>query len=169
MSLVPVSMMGLKDFHEYAIQPELYRYLEFPPFESLAESRTYLGKLIDRSSAPEAQYWFIQLSENGKIVGSIGLHSFDSLRRSVEIGYGVSPDYWGRGVFKGAAGMLIDYAFEELLLHRIVARTPIQNLASIRGLEGLGFSKEGIMRDYYRHHTGGWWDSVLLSKLSTDK
>ena len=46
-SLEPISIAGLSDFHEYSVYPELYKYLEFSPFQSLKESETYLQKLID--------------------------------------------------------------------------------------------------------------------------
>ena len=168
-SLDPVSLNGLQDFHFYSMYPELYRYFEFSPFETLDESRQYLKKLILRSASPETQYWFIRLSEGERIVGSIGLHSLDLRRGSVEIGYGVSPEFWGRGIFSAAAAIMIDHAFNQLCLHRIVARTSLHNVASIRGLEKLGFKAEGVMRDYYKNTRGEWFDAVLLSRLSSDK
>lgn len=168
-SLTPVSMDGLLDVHEYSILPELYLHLEYQPFETLDESRRYLEKLIHRSSVPETQYWFIRLSDSFKVVGTICLHSLDVRRATVEVGYGLSPAYWGKGIFRSAAEMVVDYAFNELSLHRIVARTSVHNLASLRGLERLGFKTEGVMRDYYRSIEGEWFDAVLLSKLSTDK
>ena len=168
-SLTPVSIDGLQDFHEYSILPEFYEHLEFPSFETLEESQHYLEKLIYRSSVPEAQYWFIRLPDINKVVGTICLHSLDVSRASVEIGYGLSPAYWGRGIFRSAAELVIDYAFNKLCVRRIVARTSVHNLASLRGLERLGFKTEGVMRDYYRSVAGEWFDAVLLSKLSTDR
>ena len=167
--LTPISIDGLRDFHEYSILPELYEYLEFPAFKTLEDSQHYLEKLIHRSSFPEAQYWFIRLPDSYKVVGTICLHSLDVSRASVEIGYGLSPAYWGRGIFRSAAELVIHYAFNKLSLRRIVARTSIHNSASMRGLEKLGFKTEGVMRDYYRNVAGEWFDAVLLSKLSTDK
>jgi ribosomal-protein-alanine N-acetyltransferase len=167
-TLEPVSMSGLADFHEYSILPGLYEHLEYAPFRTLEESRKYLEKLIQRSSASDAQYWFICFAESGKVVGSIGLHSLDSRRATVEVGYGVSPAYWGRGIFSAACAVLVEHVFQELGLHRIVARTSTANIASIKGLEKLGFRREGVMRDYYRSIDGHWFDAVLLAKLSSD-
>jgi ribosomal-protein-alanine N-acetyltransferase len=168
-SLTPVSMDGIKGFHEYSIHPEFYEHLEFPPFQTYEDSKRYLEELIYRSSFSEAQYWFIRLGDGHKVVGTICLHSLNVNRASVEIGYGVSPEYWGRGIFTTAGKMIMDYSFNELSIHRIVARTSVRNRASLRGLERLGFHTEGVMRDYYRCFTGEWIDAVLLSKLKTDK
>lgn len=166
--LEPVSMSGLEDFHEYSILPGLYEHLEYEPFITIEDSRKYLEKLIQRSSASDAQYWFICLAESGKVVGSIGLNSLDPRRATVEVGYGVSPAYWGRGIFKAACTILLEHVFQELGLHRVVARTSTANVASIKGLEKLGFRQEGVMRDYYRSIDGHWFDAVLMAKLSSD-
>ena len=167
-NLEPVHLDGLADFHEYSLQPGIYEHLEFPPFRNIEASRCYLEKLLKRSSAPDAQYWFIRLADEEKIVGSMGLHSLDDRRATVEIGYGISPDYWRRGVFTAACTILLKHVFVDLGLHRVVARTATANEASIRGLEKLNFRREGIMRNYYRKYDGRFFDAMLMSRLSTD-
>jgi ribosomal-protein-alanine N-acetyltransferase len=167
-SLEPVSLAGLDDFHEYSVYPELYDHLEYSPFKSLEETKAYLQKLIDRSETSFAQYWFIKLNKNDKVIGSFGMHSLDAYRKSVEIGYGISPYYWGQGYFSETLKLAMEYIFNDLCLYRVVARTAILNTASIKGLEKLGFLKEGIMRDYYRGVDGKWFDAVLMSKLNKD-
>ena len=167
-SLEPISIAGLSDFHEYSVYPELYKYLEFSPFQSLKESETYLQKLVEKSEMPFAQYWFTKLNKNGKIIRSFGMHSLDVYRKSVEIGYGISPNYWGKGYFNEVLKTATEYIFNDLDLRRIVARTAVLNNASIRGLEKLGFLKEGIMREYYRDVDGKWFDAILMAKINKD-
>jgi ribosomal-protein-alanine N-acetyltransferase len=167
--LEPVNLSELNSFHEYSMCSEIYEYLEFSPFQSISETRTYLQKLIDRSKSPLAQYWFVRAKEYDKVIGSFGMHSLKEFRGSVEIGYGISPYYWGNGYFNEAAKLVIEYIFNNLDLHRVVARTSTSNKASIRGLEKLGFLTEGIMRDYYRRVNGQWFDAVLMAKLNSDR
>jgi [ribosomal protein S5]-alanine N-acetyltransferase len=167
-SLEPISMAGLDDFHEYSVKPELYKYFEIAQFQLLEESEAYLQKLIDRAETPYAQYWFIKLNKNDKVIGSIGIHSFNANRKSVEIGYGISPDYWGNGYFSEALKLVTEYIFNDLCLHRVVARTASLNKASVDGLEKLGFLKEGTMHDYYRGVDGKWFDAILMAKLNKD-
>ena len=166
LSLLPIAITDtyLEDFHEYSVKEQLYKYLEYSPFKTLEQSRSYLEKLIQRSAAGDAQYWFICLRSNGKVVGTLGAHSLDEYRKSVEIGYGVSPDYWGKGVFTNAARTLIDYLHSYLDIHRIVAKTASANEASSSGLKKLGFIQEGVMRDFYRFD-GGWHDASLFGLL----
>jgi [ribosomal protein S5]-alanine N-acetyltransferase len=164
--LKPVSLNGLDDFHEYSMCKEFYNYMEFPEFKSISESKDYLNKLIIRSESSEQQFWFIEEIQSKKIIGSFGVHSPDEYRGSVEIGYGLSPHYWGKGYFQEAADVILDYIFNNLFFHRVVARTSKSNKASIKGLEKIGFKLEGIMKDYYRKHDGQWFDAVLMAKLS---
>jgi ribosomal-protein-alanine N-acetyltransferase len=168
-SLEPISMAGLDDFHEYSVKPELYKYFEIAQFQLLEESEAYLQKLIDRAETPYAQYWFIKLNKNDKVIGSIGIHSFNANRNSVEIGYAISPSYWGKGYFREALKLTIEYVFNDLCLHRIVAITSALNSSSISGLEKFGFLKEAIMQDYYRDFEGKWFDAALMALINKNQ
>jgi [ribosomal protein S5]-alanine N-acetyltransferase len=167
--LNPVTLSGLDDFNEYSICQDFYQYLEFPVFEDLNESKKYLQGLIDRSKSKLQQFWFIEEAKSKKIIGSFGVHSLDRHRSSVEIGYGISPYYWGNGYFQESANIIIKYLFNDIGLHRIVARTFKENTASIAGLEKLGFNIEGTMKDYYKKHDGNWFDGVLMAKLNSNQ
>lgn len=164
--LQPISIEGLSDFHEYSMCKEFYNHFEFPEFNNILESKDYLQKLIDRSESNQQQFWFIKEIDSEKIIGTFGIHSLNEYRGSVEIGYGISPFYWGKGYFQEAVNIIIDYIFNDLHLHRIVARTSTLNKASIIGLERVGFKIEGIMRDYYKKHDGQWFDAALMAKLN---
>jgi len=167
-TLDPVHINGLVEFHEYSVNKELYQFFEFDAFVDIKQSEQYLRTLVDRSKKDSAQYWFITHNKDQKIIGTIGLHTLDSRRSSVEIGYGVSPDYWGGGYFLDAARTAIQYAFADVGVHRMVARTSSENIPSIKGLEKLSFIKEGVMKDYYKRENGDWFDAVLYSRINNE-
>jgi len=166
LSMEPVSLFGLDDFHEYSMCKDLYDHFEFSAFNDLEESREYLNKLIHRSKSDSQQYWFIKESHSKKVIGSFGVHTLDEYRMSVEIGYALSPHYWGRGYFSEALNTMLDYIYLNLNLHRVVAKTANLNKASINGLERAGFEQEGLMKDYYKNIDGTWFDAVLLAKIN---
>ena len=56
----------------------------------------------------------------------------------------------------------IEYMFNELNIHRIMANYMPHNNASARVLEKLGFVIEGQARDYLRIN-GQWRDHILTS------
>ena len=164
-TLEPLSLSRLAAFHAYSVEPALYRYLEFSPFQTLEESRTYLKKLMDRSTTNQANYWYIIDNVTNDLVGTIGYHSFDPNRLSAEIGYGIAPAFWRQGYFSAAAQLVIDTLEHNLDVVRIVARTAMENTGSIRGLEQLGFRCEGVMRHYYRKD-GCWMDAAYLARVN---
>jgi ribosomal-protein-alanine N-acetyltransferase len=170
LELIPVcnDEKYLLDMHSYSILDEFYQYLEFDAFQSLEETRSYLCTLIDRSASDNCQYWFIKLPAEGIVVGTIGLHSLDNSRLSAEVGYGLSPNYQGRGLFSTSLQLVLEYAFSELGLTRIVARTDAGNKGSIKGLLRNGFVCEGVMRSYYRYKDGNYSDCSLFSKLCSE-
>jgi len=163
--LHPISLKGLSDFHEYSTCEKFYDHFEFSVFENILESRKYLNKLIDRSKSNKEQFWFIQEKNSKKIIGSFGIHSLNEYRSSAEIGYGISPHYWGNGYFQESANIILNYIFNDLCLHRVVARTSALNQASINGLKKVGFKVEGRMKDYYKKNNGLWFDAILMAKV----
>ena len=74
------------------------------------------------------------------------MHNINLTKRSCEIGYGLHPDVWGKKYFKEVLSLVIDYLFNDLNFHRIVAITNSNNLPSIYGLISLGFIKEGKLK-----------------------
>ncbi len=59
----------------------------------------------------------------------------------------------------------INYAFEELKLHRIMANYIVENDRSGRLLASLGFETEGVAKSYLKIN-GRWQDHQLTSKLN---
>jgi RimJ/RimL family protein N-acetyltransferase len=101
------------------------------------------------------------LKHGGSLVGSCGyvpcLNAFEQLpnlgyydgsgelgRNTAEVGlfYAVSPSHQRRGYASEAAQALVDYAFQELRLKRIVATTDDDNAGSIGVMRKLGMRVE---------------------------
>ena len=166
--LVRLHLKGLQAMHEYSVQKKFYRFLEYRPHRTLNDTRDYLKKLLKISNSQTGHYWFIQLKENKKIIGTFGVVNVDQRRRSGEIGYGISPDYWGQGLFQEALALVLKHLFADLNFHRVAAKSQANNSASIRGLRKAGFKKEGVQRDFYLSYTGKRSDAVFLSMLRTE-
>jgi ribosomal-protein-alanine N-acetyltransferase len=99
--------------------------------------------------------WVICLADaSEKAIGSCGFHSTNKKFHSIEIGYELHPNYWGKGyAFEAISGM-IDFSFTHHLpfhVNRIAATTDLESHKSIALLRRLGFSEEGILRQY------GFW------------
>jgi len=62
---------------------------------------------------------------------------------------------------------MITYAYEELNLNRIQIVSDVKNMPSCRVPEKLGFTKEGIIRAYYRS-SDGFHDCAMYSLLKDE-
>ena len=96
----------------------------------------------------------------------IGRLNFTQIVRGVFhaaiVGYAIDRDYEGRGYMTEALGAALQWAFNELRLHRVMASYRPENARSARVLEKLGFEREGFARDYL-YIDGGWTDHVLTA------
>ena len=136
------------------------------PAESIDAARKILDWCMDFSS-PTHTRWCITLLDNKTQIGTCGFHNYDSTNNASEIGYDLLPDYWNNGYMSEALTEMLSYGFEHLGLNRIYAFVFVNNAASNRLLERLGFSLEGVIREkhYYR---GKYYDHNLHSLLRSD-
>jgi RimJ/RimL family protein N-acetyltransferase len=79
-------------------------------------------------------------------VGQVGMH-VDDRTREAEIGVWIAEPHWGEGYGTEAAELLVDYAFAERNVHRMVAQALEFNEGSKRVWEKLGFEHEGVRRE----------------------
>lgn len=77
--------------------------------------------------------------------------------RSANLGYALHKDFEGQGLMKDALKEVIDYAFEDLDLHRLEASTLLHNERSQKLLLHLGFQKIGLNPKFLFIH-GKWED-----------
>ncbi|MEK6263706.1 MAG: GNAT family N-acetyltransferase [Clostridium sp.] len=83
------------------------------------------------------------------------------------IGYSMDEKEQGKGYMKEAVKLVVNYAFEELELHRIEATTLIDNEKSQRVLRGCGFKELGISEKYL-YINGAWRDHMVFYNVKSD-
>ena len=88
-------------------------------------------------------------------------------KRSGEIGYWVAAPATGKGIATEATARVLQIAFEELDMHRVILRIAEGNIASERIAEKLGFVQEGILRKEVLVH-GVWMDHSLWGLLDEE-
>jgi ribosomal-protein-serine acetyltransferase len=66
--------------------------------------------------------------------------------RSVELGYWLDAAMQGKGIVTQACRTMVQHAFEEHRVHKVVISCAIDNLRSRAVAERLGFVQEGILR-----------------------
>ncbi len=108
-----------------------------------------------------------RLSDRG-LMGGVTL---SNVRRGVaqaaSMGYWIGERFARQGYMTEAVSAVVEFAFEELGLHRIEAACLPQNDASRQLLLKVGFSQEGYARQYLRIN-GKWQDHLLFEMLRDD-
>jgi ribosomal-protein-alanine N-acetyltransferase len=87
--------------------------------------------------------WIFTLKETGEPFGSGGV-AYNKEHQMYELGYGLMKSCWGKGLGTEAAREILRFAIEELKQTRFFACHYINNLASGKILEKLGFIYSGI-------------------------
>ena len=138
--LRPWQETDLEDFYAYAKVDGVGQMAGWLPHKDIEESRMVLGFFIR-----DKKTFAIELKENGKVIGSLGLEERDgepgvpigSMGR--EIGYALSKDYWGRGLVPEAVKAVIDYCFKDLAFDWLTCGHFVWNQQSRRVVEKCGF------------------------------
>jgi len=104
-----------------------------------------------------------------KVIGDVG---FTVLAKNeyggiAECGYFLQKEYWGRGMATESTRKIIEYAFSDLGLHKIIAGCDAENKASERIMIKCGMKKEGtFMKHHFRRNK--WCDRLKYGLLKED-
>lgn len=82
--------------------------------------------------------------------------------QACHIGYKIDQQWQGKGLMSEALTAVIQYLFDDMKLHRIMANYQPDNMRSGRLLQRLGFTEEGLAKDYL-FLDGQWRDHVLTA------
>ena len=86
---------------------------------------------------------------------------------TAEWGFAIGSEFWGTGVFKDGAALVLDFAFETIGVHRMEARAAVKNGRGNRALQKLGATQECVLRKSFLKN-GEYLDQVLYGMLDTD-
>ncbi|MGI5348815.1 GNAT family N-acetyltransferase [Streptomyces sp. CA-250714] len=129
--------------------------------------RAMLEGAVNRAQqVPRNEYYLAIVGPSGdNVIGfcRLGLSGV----QAGKLGYALAPSEWGKGYATDAARTLIQFGFRDLGLHRISAAIGPDNAQSIKLVEALGFTREGVLRDHV-FTNGAWRDSVLYSLLEPE-
>lgn len=87
--------------------------------------------------------------------------------RFASIGYWIDQAHAGQGLVPLAVAIACDYCFEVLELHRVEICIRPENQRSLRVVDKLGFTCEG-MRRRYLHIDGDWRDHLVYVMIRED-
>ena len=149
--------MKLREFMEsdwprlamLATSNEVNKTYMLPDFESEEKARPLFDRLMTMSK--DDKRYVRAMEENGEFVGFCNDVERDG--DSVEIGYAMCPDVWGRGYCTEALKLAIADLFQ-LGFKQVVAGAFVENPASLRVMEKAGMTPiEKVDEIEYRGRT----------------
>jgi RimJ/RimL family protein N-acetyltransferase len=111
---------------------------------------------------PRREDWTFLLDD--RPVGWISLFDYNSRNRSAEFGYGIVRPLRGKRIGRPMLVCAFDRFFTTTDLNKLYCQTASFNVASVRLLESLGLTRDGVLR---AHHEldGELHDDYLYSLL----
>lgn len=83
------------------------------------------------------------------------------------LGYKIDHEYQGKGFMFEALKTAINYVFEELKMHRIMANYMPSNIRSAKLIHRLRFEIEGYAKNYLM--INGQWEDHILTAMSKER
>ncbi len=144
----------VEDFFRMVSDPDVIRYTG-DGGKTLEEARKGLEERLFQDYWNYGYgRWAAIYKPTGTVIGFAGLKYLDDVGE-VDLGYRFFKEHWSKGLATEAAKAVLNYGFDSLRLPRIIGIADIQNKASIRVLEKVGFKFEKFTT--YRGFDVAWY------------
>jgi RimJ/RimL family protein N-acetyltransferase len=158
----------LAPFMAYRNDPEVARYQSWDSCDE-REARTFIREGASAQPGVPSE-WFqfaIELKATQDLIGDCALRVDEYEPYRAEIGFTLAREHQGKGFASEAVSLLLDYAFDTLGLHRVIAMADCRNRPSVALLERVGMRREGHFLDNV-WFKGGWADEYLYAVLKDE-
>ncbi|KAK6804844.1 hypothetical protein RDI58_002628 [Solanum bulbocastanum] len=162
-SLRPFKLTDVDDMMLWAGDDRVTQTIRWNTFTSKGEALTFIKDVC----IPHP--WRRSICIDDRSIGFVSVFpgSGDDRNRA-DVGYAVAFEYWGQGIGTEAVKMTVPQVYSEFPeVIRLQALVDVENKASQRVLEKVGFIKEGKLRKY-GYHKGKLVDLFMYSLLSTE-
>ncbi|WP_157015788.1 GNAT family N-acetyltransferase [Mesorhizobium xinjiangense] len=121
--------------------------MEFFPFRpDHAASDEMMDRIHDAIHEKGFGFAAAEIAETGETIGFVGLQETNDLpglpARTIEIGWRLAPEFWGKGYVTEAAEAWLSYGFESLCLGEIVSFAVTGNERSTAVMRRIGMTRD---------------------------
>jgi RimJ/RimL family protein N-acetyltransferase len=148
---------------------DVSRYVPFEPMsrDDILERITGQWSRTELTDEGQSLTLGAEVAETGELAGDVVLFWHSREHAGGELGYVLNPALGGRGYATEAASVMLRLGFEDLGLHRIVARIDEDNEPSVRLARRLGMRQEArlVHNEFFK---GRWSNEVDLAMLADE-
>jgi RimJ/RimL family protein N-acetyltransferase len=167
--LRPLTAGDVDGLLAYRSRPDVCRYVPFEPMtrEVIRGRLAAQWANADLTDEGQALTLGVELARTGDLIGDVVLFWHSREHGGGEIGYVLHPDFGGHGYATEAAHAMLRLGFDDLRLHRIVARIDERNDSSAKVALRLGMRQEArlIHNEVFK---GEWSTELDFAMLADD-
>lgn len=156
----PTQNRDLTPIHEILKDEDTMRF-----FVEGTYSRDKVKEVINRNEK-EVNHYTVMIKDSYRVIGKLSFNDW-FMKDTKEIGWIFNKLAWGNGYATEAAKAMIDYAFNNLNTHRIIATCQPENLASKRICEKIGMIQEANFKQSIYVKDDIWWDELHFGILKS--
>lgn len=150
LDLVPLDPdRDAEDLHEMYGDPEFHRYGPGEPAVDVAATRT---RLVEEFDGCSGWIWVLRLRPRTKALGTIGLF-FDQGASIRGLSWGISRQYWGRGLMGEAAPVVVDHLLSQPGIDGVEAWIDTRNTRSLGVARRARLDLRARLARVYADHT----------------
>jgi [ribosomal protein S5]-alanine N-acetyltransferase len=167
--LSEITIDDLESIHQLHSIPEVDEFNTLGIPKTIKDTEKIIIPIIEaRLKIPRTSYaWKIILKETNAFIGLAGFSLSNDKFKLGEIYYKLHPDYWGNGYATELSKRLVTLGFEDFKLHKVEAGVATGNIKSIKVLEKIGMTREGLRRKILPIR-GEWIDNYHYAIVEND-
>ena len=132
--------------------PGVTQFQDLDTFTSIEEAMSTTGyayavieRRAKRFERGDAIRWGIARKQDNVVIGSCGF-TWNPQENAAEIGYELANTFWRQGIMTEAVRTILQFGFEKMGLRFVLAQVMLDNIASKKLLEKLGFQSQGVLK-----------------------
>ncbi|HEX2981023.1 MAG TPA: GNAT family N-acetyltransferase, partial [Anaerolineaceae bacterium] len=104
-----ISLDDTDFIHRHFSDPRVTQYLmDAPPVVDVAEARDIIRFFLEPEGKTRCR-WVLARKADQRVIGTCGFHRWEKDYHRAEIGYDLSPEFWGQGYMREALRAVIPH------------------------------------------------------------
>lgn len=133
------------------------------------ELKKYILNALSERDNGTCAVWVVIDKKTNRIGGCTRLADISWKDERGQIGWTwIGHDFQGSGLNKDMKFLILNYGFDKLGLNRIEFKADERNHKSRQALIGIGATREGVLREHMKLHTGYIRNTVIYSILKSE-
>jgi len=168
--LKELSWSDIEDIHNLHSIPEVDEFNTLGIPTNIEDTRKLIAPAIKAQTEQKRNnyQWKIINKKNNDFLGMAGIFLSNDKYKIGEIYFKFKPCYWGKGFATETARCVINFGFDKLNLHKIEAGVAVGNQNSVKVLNKVGMTYEGLRRKILPIR-GKWVDNFHYSIVEDDE